>query len=96
MVLFFGIVFSVVPSPPGKILSMPLLMGVGSRGQGGVALWIFIHGTDKTEGGLMVLFFGLVFCCPPSTPLEIFMPTPLVDRSYITSLSPGRRILANK
>jgi len=23
--------------------------------------WIFIHGTDRAEGGLMVLFFGLVF-----------------------------------
>jgi len=23
--------------------------------------WVFIHGTDKVEKGLMVLFFGLVF-----------------------------------
>jgi len=23
--------------------------------------WIFIHSTDKIEGGLMVLVFGLVF-----------------------------------
>jgi len=23
-------------------------------------LWIFMHDTDKVEGGLMVLFFGLV------------------------------------
>jgi len=37
-------------------------MGVGSGGQRGVmAPWIFIHVTDKVEGGLMVLFFGLVF-----------------------------------
>jgi len=34
-------------------------MDVGSGGQEGG--WIFIHGTDKVEGGLMVLFFGLVF-----------------------------------
>jgi len=32
---------------------------------------------DKAEGGLMVLFFGLVFSVAPS-PLEIFLPTPLV------------------
>jgi len=39
-------------------------MGVGSGGGGeeqeGVAPWIFVHDTDKVEGGLMVLFFGLV------------------------------------
>jgi len=35
--------------------------------EGAVAPWIFIHGTDKVEGGLMVLFFGLVFsAAPPS------------------------------
>jgi len=29
--------------------------------------WIFIHGTDRVEKDLMVLFFGLVFfrCHPP-------------------------------
>jgi len=33
--------------------------------------WIFIHDTDKVEGGLMVLFFGLVFFrCP--LPWKIF------------------------
>jgi len=37
---------------------------------------IFIHGTDKVEGALMVLFFGLVFSVAP--PLEIFLPTPLI------------------
>jgi len=31
-------------------------MGVGSEGP-----WIFIHGTDKVEKGIMVLFFGLFF-----------------------------------
>jgi len=35
-------------------------------GEGVVSLRIFIHGTDKVEGGLMVLFFGLVlFRWPP-------------------------------
>jgi len=30
--------------------------------------WVFIDGTDKVEGGLVVLFFGLVFTVetPPS------------------------------
>jgi len=32
--------------------------------------WIFIHGTDKVEKGLMVLFFGLRFSVSP--PLDIF------------------------
>jgi len=50
-------------------------MGVDSRRQGGVAHWIFIHGSDNAEEGLMVLFFGLVFSVGPP-PLEIFLPTP--------------------
>jgi len=43
--------------------------------EGTWVLWIFIHDTDKAEGGLMVLFFDLVFfrCLP----LKIFLPTPL-------------------
>jgi len=37
-------------------------MGVGRGGKGAVpSHWIFIHDTDKVEGGLMVLFLGLVF-----------------------------------
>jgi len=39
-------------------------MGVGSRGAT-VPLAIFIYDTDKADGGLMVLFFGLVFSAPP-------------------------------
>jgi len=46
-------------------------MGVG---RGAVTPWIFKHNTDKVEGGLMVLFFGL-FSLP--SPLEFFLPTPL-------------------
>jgi len=43
------------------------VMSVGSRGQGGPwPPWIFIHGTDKVQEGLMVLFFGLVFFSLPS------------------------------
>jgi len=34
------------------------------------------HDTNKVEGGLMVLFFGLVFSVA-SIPLKIFLPTPL-------------------
>jgi len=41
--------------------------------------WIFIDGTDKVKGGLMVLFFGLVFSFPPSS--KNFLPTPLI-RSF--------------
>jgi len=51
-------------------------MSVGSGGQGAVPPWIFIHDTDELEGGLMVLFFGLVFffiALPPGN----FLPTPL-------------------
>jgi len=54
-------------------------MGVGSGRQGGRSpLWIFIHSTDKVEGGLIVLFFGLIFSVGP--PLKNFLPTPLNAR----------------
>jgi len=39
--------------------------------------WIFIDGTEKVEGGLMVLFFGLVFTVGP--PWKFFcLPTSLI------------------
>jgi len=41
-------------------------MGVGSEGQGGP--WIFIYSSDKVEGGLLMLFFGLIFSVA-STPI---------------------------
>jgi len=54
-------------------------MGVGSGGrEGSWPLWIFIDGSDKVEGGLMVLFFGLAFPVEPSSPPEIFLPTSLI------------------
>jgi len=34
-------------------------VGVGSGVRGSWPPWIFIHDTDKVEGGLMILFFGL-------------------------------------
>jgi len=41
--------------------------------------WIFIHNTDKVEGSLMALFFGLVFFFQfTPLPLEIFLPMPLI------------------
>jgi len=49
-------------------------MGVG--GQGAVAPWIFKHGTDIVDRGLIMPFFGhfLLFFCifplPPPPPLE--------------------------
>jgi len=45
-------------------------------GEGGVPPWIFLHNNDKVEGGLMLLFFGLVFSFGHL--LKIFLPTPLV------------------
>jgi len=35
--------------------------GLRQLGAGGRRPWIFIHSTDKVEGGIMMLFFGLVF-----------------------------------
>jgi len=54
-------------------------VGIGEKQGGAVTPWIFIRSklTDKVEGGLMVLFFGLVFLIAPIL-LEIFLPTPLV------------------
>jgi len=51
-------------------------MGAGIGGQ-----WhpyIFIRNTDKEEGALMVLFFGLVFFFGAPSLLKIFLPTPLL------------------
>jgi len=48
-------------------------MGVGSGGKGGRAPGIFIHGTDREDRSLIVLFFDHFFI--PS--LEKFLPTPL-------------------
>jgi len=52
-------------------------MGVGSGAWRGRGLpWIFMDATDKVEGGLMVLFFGLVF---PVAPLpKFFLPKTLI------------------
>jgi len=59
-------------------------MGVGSGVQGGRGSpWIFMHGTDKVEGGLFMLFFGLVFSVSP-LPLEMFLPTPLGTNLWST------------
>jgi len=42
-------------------------MGVGSGVPGGSwSLWIFIHGTDIVDRGLIVLFFGIFFRWPTS------------------------------
>jgi len=43
---------------------MTFTMGVGKSGREAVSPWIFIHGTDKVEKGLMVLFFGFFFRYP--------------------------------
>jgi len=37
----------------------------GRRQWGPCLPWVFIHGADKVEGGLMMLFFGLVFSVDP-------------------------------
>jgi len=57
------------------VLAGESVHGRRQRGQGTVLPWIFIHGTDKVEGSLIVLFFGLTFFV--GSPLKIFLPTPL-------------------
>jgi len=53
-------------------------MSIGRGDRVAVFPWIFIHDTDKVKGGLMVLFFGLVFFpLPLPSPLESFLPKPL-------------------
>jgi len=71
-----------VPEQGGKAW-MPLASAAGCRAGGeeerGPTL-IFIHRTDKVEGGLIVLFFGLVFLLAP---LKIFLPMSLSDASIL-------------
>jgi len=43
----------------------------GRVGRGRASPWIFIYDTDKVEGGLMVLFFGLDFSVAPP-PVKFF------------------------
>jgi len=54
-------------------------MDVGSEGQGGLGPWIFMHGTDIIDRGLIVLFFCL-FCYFsvffPLAPQETFCRSP--------------------
>jgi len=64
------------------------LTGDGQEGRG--LTWILIYGTDKVEGGLMVLFFGLVFFRPPS--LKNFLPTRL--RIYCVSCYKKRETIS--
>jgi len=47
-------------------------MGVGSGEQGRGPPWIFIDGTDKIEGSLIVLFFCLDFTVGPTPPESFF------------------------
>jgi len=60
--------------------------GRRQRGAGGVRglPWIFIHGTDIVDKGLIVLFFDVFCYCSvffPLAPLEFFLPTPLARPS---------------
>jgi len=65
-------------------------MGVGSGGQGGHGpLWIFLHGTDIVDRGLIMLFsvfFAIFRSFSVAPPLEIFLPTPLCTSRYIQVL----------
>jgi len=64
--------------PSGRLLPVVLKRFRPWAWQRGAWLpWIFIHGTDKVEGSLIVIFFGLVFSVTP--PLEIFLPAPLIS-----------------
>jgi len=54
-------------------------MVIGSGGKEAVPPWIFIYGTVKVKGGLIVLFFGLVYSVYPprnfsADALVIFCP----------------------
>jgi len=49
--------------------------------------WIFINGIDKVEGGLMVLFFGLVFFHWPHPPPEKFSAGALDSQLYCLTFS---------
>jgi len=76
-----------LPGDTAKFLASPGSYGIAfkanlivhkhgrrQRGQGGCdPLWIFLYNTDKAEGGLMVLFFGLVF---PVAPWKFFCRRP--------------------
>jgi len=50
-------------SGPLLTISLPSCIGVGRGGR--APPWIFIHDADKVEGGLTVLFFGLVLSVVP-------------------------------
>jgi len=69
------------------------LMGVGCGSRGVVALLVIhihgtdtdfiFYGTDKVEGGLMVLFFDLVFSVAPTpSPPENFSPDAFAALDY--------------
>jgi len=45
--------------------------------------------TDKAEGGLMVLFFGLVFSVDPLSPPKFFLQTPLSLMTRISGAGAG-------
>jgi len=51
----------------GKCETVTILTQTWESAVGAVSPWIFVHHTDKVEGGLMVKFFGLVFFRWPPT-----------------------------
>jgi len=61
-------------------------MGVGSgRQEDRGPRWIFKLGTDKAEGGLMVLaIFSVLFFFRCPSLLEIFLPMPLLRMTLNT------------
>jgi len=60
-------------------------MGVGTACKRVHTCWMFIHGTDKAEKGLMVLFLVLFFLLPPLH-LDFVLPT-FLGSSLITRKS---------
>jgi len=48
----------------GAPFAVSCIKNKGGRGPPPPTPQIFIHDTDKVDGGLMVLFFGLFFYCP--------------------------------
>jgi len=59
------------PPPPGNFFADALAYSAAPINENSPFFlfshdpWIFIHDTDIVEGGLMVLFFGLVFSVAP-------------------------------
>jgi len=60
---------------PDSLGNLFMVVGSGRQEGGCVLNWIFIHGTNIADRGLIVLFFGLFSVAPP--PPRNFSPDAL-------------------